>query len=103
MPTYEYECNSCRVRFERRQRMSADPVETCPECGGSVHRILFPVGIVFKGSGFYSTDNRRNGGNSGYEKSTPSEAKSEDKSSPSEAKKEDKSEAAASVSGPTKE
>jgi predicted nucleic acid-binding Zn ribbon protein len=38
--------------------MSDDPIEVCPTCGGSVHRIVFPVGLMFKGSGFYSTDNR---------------------------------------------
>jgi len=58
MPLYEYECESCGVRFERRQHISDDPVETCPECGGGVHRLFHPVGIVFKGKGFYVTDNR---------------------------------------------
>jgi len=58
MPLYEYECESCGIRFERRQHMEDDPVEVCPECGGHVHRLIQPVGIIFKGSGFYVTDNR---------------------------------------------
>lgn len=58
MPLYEYECESCGVRFERRQSFDEAPVRLCPECGGKVHRLIQPVGIVFKGSGFYVTDNR---------------------------------------------
>ena len=58
MPLYEYECEACGVRFERRQHMKDEPVKTCPECGGDVHRLIQPVGIIFKGSGFYVTDNR---------------------------------------------
>jgi putative FmdB family regulatory protein len=58
MPLYEYECEKCGVRFERRQSFSEEPVRICPECGGEVHRLIQPVGIVFKGSGFYVTDNR---------------------------------------------
>jgi putative FmdB family regulatory protein len=46
------------MRFERMQRMSAEPLTDCPECDGHVHRIIQPVGIIFKGSGFYVTDNR---------------------------------------------
>jgi putative FmdB family regulatory protein len=59
MPLFEYQCENCGVRFERLQRKS-DPMETeCPECGGPVRRLLQPPGIIFKGSGFYVTDNRR--------------------------------------------
>jgi putative FmdB family regulatory protein len=59
MPLYEYECNSCGVRFERLQHMDEEPVKTCPECGGKVRRLFQPVGIIFKGSGFYVTDHKR--------------------------------------------
>ena len=59
MPIYLYECDSCGVRFERLQRMSAEPLTQCPECDGGVHRVIQPVGIIFKGSGFYITDNRQ--------------------------------------------
>jgi len=58
MPLYEYQCRTCGVRFERRQHISDEPVQVCPECGGQVVRLIQPVGIVFKGSGFYVTDNR---------------------------------------------
>jgi putative FmdB family regulatory protein len=58
MPLYEYECKACGVRFERRQRFTDDPVKTCPECGGEVYRLVHPVGVIFKGKGFYVTDNR---------------------------------------------
>ena len=59
MPTYEYRCVSCEHQFERFQRMSDDPVDECEVCGSSVKRLLFPVAIHFKGSGFYSTDYAR--------------------------------------------
>ncbi|MDY7075392.1 MAG: FmdB family zinc ribbon protein [Chloroflexota bacterium] len=58
MPLYEYQCQDCGVRFERRQHINDEPVKICPECGGEVHRLIQPVGIIFKGSGFYVTDNR---------------------------------------------
>lgn len=59
MPIYLYQCDSCGVRFERVQRMSEDPLTDCPECNGQVHRVIQPVGVIFKGSGFYITDNRQ--------------------------------------------
>jgi putative FmdB family regulatory protein len=58
MPLYEYQCQACGVRFEHRQHINDEPVKVCPECGGEVHRLIQPVGIIFKGSGFYVTDNR---------------------------------------------
>ena len=59
MPTYEYLCNHCNHRFETWQKMSADPLTTCPKCGEHIRRVLFPAGIVFKGSGFYKTDHSK--------------------------------------------
>ncbi len=58
MPVYEYQCDTCGLRFERRQHMSDEPLKHCPECDGHVHRVIQPVGVIFKGSGFYVTDNR---------------------------------------------
>jgi len=58
MPVYEYECEQCGVRFERLQRMSEAALTECPECSGHIHRVMQPVGVIFKGSGFYVTDNR---------------------------------------------
>ena len=58
MPTYEYRCANGH-EFERFQKMSDDPVDTCPECGGAAERLLSAgAGLLFKGSGFYITDSR---------------------------------------------
>lgn len=62
MPTYDYRCQSCGSRFEAWQKITDDPIETCPTCGGPVRRVLYPVGLVFKGSGFYKTDHRDSSG-----------------------------------------
>lgn len=59
MPTYEYLCKDCEHRYERFQRMSDAPEAVCPTCGGSVRRVIFPAGVIFKGSGFYVTDSRK--------------------------------------------
>ena len=59
MPTYVYECRECGHRFELFQRFKAQPLQTCPECRESaLRKVLFPAGVVFKGSGFYVTDSR---------------------------------------------
>jgi len=58
MPIYEYECEQCGVRFEKTQRFTDPTLTDCPECNGHVHRVMQPVGIIFKGSGFYVTDNK---------------------------------------------
>ena len=58
MPLYVYQCRDCGVQFERRQSIHSESVKICPECEGEVYRLIQPVGIVFKGSGFYVTDNR---------------------------------------------
>ncbi|NPV54378.1 MAG: zinc ribbon domain-containing protein [Firmicutes bacterium] len=58
MPTYEYLCKKCG-RFEELQSMSEEPLKTCPTCGGPVKRLISSnVNIIFKGSGFYTTDHR---------------------------------------------
>jgi putative FmdB family regulatory protein len=59
MPTYEYACTSCGERTERKQGFNDPPLEECPLCGGKLRKLYSPVGIVFKGSGFYSTDARK--------------------------------------------
>ena len=58
MPIYEYECRNCGRRFERLQSFHDEPVRVCPHCGGETRRVLQPVGVIFKGSGWYSTDSR---------------------------------------------
>jgi len=66
MPTYEYECNSCGHRFTRVQGMNDEPVKTCPECSNSVRRLITGgAGIIFKGSGFHTTDYRKSGQSEG--------------------------------------
>ncbi|MGH2698292.1 MAG: FmdB family zinc ribbon protein [Actinomycetota bacterium] len=59
MPIYEYACTACGERTEARQSFTDPPLDTCPICGGSLRKLYSPVGIVFKGSGFYSTDNNK--------------------------------------------
>ena len=56
MPLYEYECDACRHRFEIIQKFSDPPVEKCPSCGGTVHKLQSAPAIQFKGAGFYITD-----------------------------------------------
>src|SRR3989442_16001712 len=60
MPTYEYECDACKHRFDEFQAMSEKPLTKCPECGKKRLRRLFGTGaaVLFKGSGFYQTDYR---------------------------------------------
>ncbi len=64
MPLYEYQCDSCGHRFEVIQKFSDPPVEACPVCPGTVHRLLSSPAIQFKGSGWYVTDYARKGGGS---------------------------------------
>jgi putative FmdB family regulatory protein len=89
MPLYDYVCSSCGARLERRQRFDDQPLRDCPSCGGTLNRLIHPVGIVFKGSGWYSSDHRSTNG-----LGVPADgaAASADSNSPTEAsvpKKED--------------
>jgi putative FmdB family regulatory protein len=59
MPRYEYQCDECGVRFEHVQSFNDAPLTDCPECHGSLHRLIGPVGVVFKGKGFYVNDSKR--------------------------------------------
>ncbi|MDQ1492728.1 MAG: hypothetical protein QOJ23_5242 [Actinomycetota bacterium] len=62
MPTYEYRCTACDEHLEVVQSFSDEPLTKCPKCGKKALRKVFsPVGIVFKGSGFYKTDSRGSG------------------------------------------
>lgn len=59
MPVYTYRCESCGVQFDRQQKFTDQPLTRCPECGKkTLRKVYTPVGIVFKGSGFYATDHR---------------------------------------------
>ena len=62
MPIYEYQCDDCGTSFEVMQKMSDDPLDVCDHCGGHLRKVLHPVAIHFKGSGFYTTDYGRGSG-----------------------------------------
>ena len=65
MPTYSYACTECGHAFDVRQSFTDDPLTDCPECAngaGRLRKVIHPVGIAFKGSGFYKTDSRSNKG-----------------------------------------
>lgn len=87
MPTYDYVCDACDHKFELMQSFKDEPKKKCPECGKSKLRRLFGTGaaILFKGSGFYTTDYR----SEGYKQKAAAEGKS---SSTTESKSETKSE-----------
>jgi putative FmdB family regulatory protein len=93
MPTYTYHCDSCGIRFDQFQKFSDEPLMLCPECGEpTLHKVYQPVGIIFKGKGFYATDNRSPSGQtfssekddtSKKETETKPQAKSEEKTTKS--------------------
>jgi putative FmdB family regulatory protein len=58
MPIYQYQCTSCKLRFELKQSFNDKPTVTCPACHGVAQRLFSPVPILFKGAGFYVTDSR---------------------------------------------
>lgn len=64
MPTYQYACTECDHAFEQFQSFTDDSLTVCPACNGRLRKLFNAVGVVFKGSGFYRTDNRSSNGNS---------------------------------------
>lgn len=64
MPTYEYACTACAERLEVVQSFTDSSLTECPACGGKLRKVFSPVGVVFKGSGFYKTDSRQKTGSS---------------------------------------
>lgn len=81
MPTYQYLCSDCGNDLEAVQKFTDDALTVCPSCGGALRKKFSAVGIVFKGSGFYATDNRTKGARSAAASKSESPHKSE--SSPS--------------------
>jgi putative FmdB family regulatory protein len=82
MPTYEYACVECGNHIEVVQSMSDPPLAVCAACGGRLRKVFSPIGIVFKGSGFYRTDSRGKSSTSTRETtSDSSSAKSKSSSS----------------------
>ena len=107
MPTYEYRCTNCDEHLEVVQSFSDDPLTECPKCGGRLRKVFSPVGIVFKGTGFYKTDSR--GGKSGSVKpkekekeTSSSSSSSSDSSSDSSSSKSDSSSSSSSSDGSSK-
>ncbi|HUI89621.1 MAG TPA: zinc ribbon domain-containing protein [Anaerolineales bacterium] len=82
MPVYTYRCENCGVQFERQQSFTDEPLKVCPECRKrTLKKVISPVRVVFKGSGFYATDHRSpSGGDSPRpaKKEEAKEAKSKD-------------------------
>jgi len=94
MPIYEYACTACGERTEARQSFTDPPLVTCPICGGVLRKLYSPVGIVFKGSGFYSTDGKTSSKpskKSGSGKESGGEGKSEPSTSSSDTSGSDNS------------
>ena len=75
MPTYQYTCTDCGEPVEAVQKFTDPPLSVCAACGGRLRKVFSPVGIVFKGSGFYRTDNRNGSSSVASEKSEKSEKK----------------------------
>jgi putative FmdB family regulatory protein len=92
VPTYSYACTECENRFDEVQSFSDDALTTCPKCSGRLRKLFGNVGVVFKGSGFYRTDNREsakassNGSASSSESTSSSSEKSTGKSDKSSEK-----------------
>jgi putative FmdB family regulatory protein len=96
VPTYQYTCTECGEPVEAVQKFSDEPLTVCAVCGGRLRKVFSPVGIVFKGSGFYRTDSRKNGtvpadvaakdkssGEAGSSTSTPTSSESSSNGTPS--------------------
>ena len=93
MPLYEYRCRNCNHQFEIQQSFSDDALTVCPECQGALRKVFNPVGISFRGSGFYKNDSRGSssegstssggdGGGGSKEKESASSSSSDSSSSP---------------------
>jgi putative FmdB family regulatory protein len=106
MPTYQYRCTNCDEDLEVVQSFSDDPLTECPTCGGRLRKVFSPVGIVFKGTGFYKTDSR--GGKGGSvkpkekEKEKETSSSSSSSSSDSSSSKSDSSSSSSSSDGSSK-
>ena len=88
MPIYEYECGTCKHRFDLKQGFDADPVESCPLCQETSRRVFHSPAIIYKGTGFYTTDYARknysppNEGSEKQEAPSPSKKETDTSSTP---------------------
>ena len=97
MPIYGYRCSECGHQFEVQQNFSDERLTECPKCKGKLTRIFYPAGVIFKGSGFYTTDYKGTGkgaGSNGSDSGSSSGSGSEGKSDKSESKPESKADSA---------
>jgi len=82
MPLYVYHCSNCGFQFEQNQSFSDAPLKRCPDCDKlSLNKVFTPITIIYKGSGFYSTDHHSNSGSSTPTTPKEKEAKTSDKKS----------------------
>jgi putative FmdB family regulatory protein len=77
VPTYQYTCTDCGEPVEALQKFTDEPLTECPACGGKLRKVFSPVGIVFKGSGFYRTDSRKSAKSDAISSPAPAAASSE--------------------------
>ena len=60
MPIYEYQCEECEQKFDMLQKITAEPLKECPECGGPVHKLISSTSFILKGGGWYATEYGKN-------------------------------------------
>jgi putative FmdB family regulatory protein len=95
MPVYVYHCGDCDYEFEQQQKFTDKPLKVCPECKKvTLHKVYTPVGVIYKGSGFYSTDHRSGSSASSYKKGRKEEKGESDKEGKKEEPKLEKKETA---------
>ena len=102
MPTYQYTCTDCGEPVEAVQKFTDDPLTVCAACGGRLRKVFSPVGIVFKGSGFYRTDSRNGSSSSRSETANgkqPSESAAKSSESGGSADKSGTSKTSSETSG----
>jgi putative FmdB family regulatory protein len=102
VPTYQYTCTDCGEPVEAVQKFTDDPLSVCAACGGRLRKVFSPVGIVFKGSGFYRTDSRNGSSSPAAAKDKPSESSSANGATsdkPADKKSGDKTDKVATPSG----
>jgi putative FmdB family regulatory protein len=99
MPLYEYQCQECRLRYERLEHVSAMHDGTCPECGGNAHRLIGAPALQFKGSGWYVNDYGKGNGDTprATAKETEAAKSAAETSAPSKAEKKTEKKADAKV------